>query len=195
MGGRLGRCRHAIESHEGDVGRLRGADGGADRRGVLGAGDDEVDSLVDQILDVGRLPGRIGIGNVDHPLEVDAAQFDWPLATVTVLDWHLVLLLVYLGVGPTALAYICYCAGMARCRSAVVGLIASMIEPALAAVLAVLVLALAMAILWWSEQRETQRFALAPVISPSVSHSHDAGVACFVDSSFPACTAGRPAFD
>ena len=49
--------------------------------------------------------------------------------------------LIYLGLVPTALAYVCYCSGMARCRSAVAGLVASMIEPAVAAGLAFLFLA------------------------------------------------------
>jgi DME family drug/metabolite transporter len=43
---------------------------------------------------------------------------------------------LYLGLVPTALAYVCYCSGMARCRSATAGLVASMIEPAVAACLA-----------------------------------------------------------
>jgi DME family drug/metabolite transporter len=45
-------------------------------------------------------------------------------------------LLLYLGLLPTAMAYLCYCAGMARCRTPVVGLVASMVEPFLAALLA-----------------------------------------------------------
>jgi DME family drug/metabolite transporter len=49
-------------------------------------------------------------------------------------------LVVYLGLVPTALAYLCYCAGIARCRTAVTGLVASMIEPLLAALLASLLL-------------------------------------------------------
>ncbi len=49
-------------------------------------------------------------------------------------------LLVYLGLVPTALAYLCYCAGIARCRTTVIGLVASMIEPLLAALLASLLL-------------------------------------------------------
>lgn len=53
-------------------------------------------------------------------------------------DKNAVLLLVYLASGPTALAYICYCAGLARCRSAVTGLMATMVEPGVAAVLAAL---------------------------------------------------------
>jgi drug/metabolite transporter, DME family len=76
-------------------------------------------------------------------------------------------LLAYLGLGPTALAYFCYCAGMARCRSAISGLIATMIEPMVAAVLAMtllherldsgefvgcLLLMLAMAVLWQGER-------------------------------------------
>ena len=51
-----------------------------------------------------------------------------------------VMLVVYLGLMPTALAYLCYCTGMARCRTPVVGLVASMIEPLLAAALAALLL-------------------------------------------------------
>lgn len=49
-------------------------------------------------------------------------------------------LVVYLGLVPTALAYLCYCSGIARCRNAVTGLVASMIEPLLAALLASLLL-------------------------------------------------------
>jgi DME family drug/metabolite transporter len=49
-------------------------------------------------------------------------------------------LVLYLGLLPTALAYLCYCSGMARCRTPVVGLVASMIEPLLAALLAALVM-------------------------------------------------------
>ncbi|MDZ4067453.1 MAG: EamA family transporter, partial [Tabrizicola sp.] len=83
--------------------------------------------------------------------------------------WKTVALVIYLGLGPTALAYVIYCSGVARCRSAGVGLIASMVEPGLAAVLAWLVLSErlgsaeligcamvsgAMLILWWSERAE-----------------------------------------
>ncbi len=50
------------------------------------------------------------------------------------------LLVLYLGLLPTALAYLCYCAGMARCRTPVTGLMASMIEPLLAAGLVSLLL-------------------------------------------------------
>lgn len=79
-----------------------------------------------------------------------------------------VLLILYLGLLPTALAYLCYCTGMARCRTPVVGLVASMIEPLLAALLAALLLGehvsgvmtlgcvlliAAMVLLWRSEQR------------------------------------------
>lgn len=81
--------------------------------------------------------------------------------------WTLLLLTLYLGLGPTALAYVIYCSGMARCRSASVGLVASMIEPGLAAILAWLVLSerlgpleavgfglvtAGMALLWTSER-------------------------------------------
>ena len=58
----------------------------------------------------------------------------------TLLDWRVGSVLIYLGLFPTALAYVCYCSGMARCRSAVAGLVASMIEPAVAAGLAFLFL-------------------------------------------------------
>lgn len=46
------------------------------------------------------------------------------------------MLVVYLAAIPTALAYVCFCAGMARCRSAAAGLTVLMIEPAIAALLA-----------------------------------------------------------
>lgn len=49
-------------------------------------------------------------------------------------------LILYLGLMPTALAYLCYCAGMARCRTPVVGLVASMVEPFLAALLALVLI-------------------------------------------------------
>lgn len=89
------------------------------------------------------------------------------LAPERLTGGHLPLLVLYLGLGPTALAYVAYCAGMARCRSAHVGLIASMVEPALAAVLAFALLGerlaggemagcalltLAMALLWRAER-------------------------------------------
>lgn len=82
-------------------------------------------------------------------------------------SWRLLALILYLGVGPTALAYVIYCSGMARCRSSSVGLIASMIEPGLAALLAWAVLSErlgpiemlgcamvtgAMVVLWWSQR-------------------------------------------
>ena len=51
-------------------------------------------------------------------------------------DWQVLGLLLYLGLAPTALGYLAYCSGTARCRSANVGLIATMVEPAIAAVLA-----------------------------------------------------------
>ncbi|MEO8242688.1 MAG: EamA family transporter, partial [bacterium] len=81
-------------------------------------------------------------------------------------------LAIYLGLGPTALAYVCYCAGIARCRSVLVGLIASMIEPAIAAVLAISILSdkpsmaeavgcsllmIAILILWQSERGLARR--------------------------------------
>jgi drug/metabolite transporter (DMT)-like permease len=84
-------------------------------------------------------------------------------------DWQVLGLLLYLGLAPTALGYLAYCSGMARCRSANVGLIATMVEPAIATVLAWLLLhekllpgvwagcfmvSVAMLLLWWSEQRK-----------------------------------------
>ena len=79
-------------------------------------------------------------------------------------------LLLYLGLGPTALAYVCYGEGMARCTSTMTGLIASMVEPAFAAVLAVIMLherlsvletvgcillVAAMGILWHAERKNS----------------------------------------
>ena len=60
--------------------------------------------------------------------------------TGRLMDWQYGAVLLYLGLVPTALAYVCYCSGMARCRSAVAGLVASMIEPAVATGLAFLFL-------------------------------------------------------
>lgn len=89
------------------------------------------------------------------------------LTTRFVLADGQMLLLLYLGLGPTALAYFCYCAGMARCKSAISGLIATMIEPMVAAALAMallserltsgelvgcMLLMLAMAVLWHGER-------------------------------------------
>lgn len=83
-----------------------------------------------------------------------------------------VLLVLYLGLGPTALAYVCYCTGIARCRSTLVALIAAMIEPAIAAALAIWILSdvpnladltgctllmIAMVILWQSERLLARR--------------------------------------
>lgn len=64
----------------------------------------------------------------------------WPDIVASLTDWRSGGVLIYLGLVPTALAYVCYCSGMARCRSAVAGLVASMIEPAVAAGLAFLFL-------------------------------------------------------
>lgn len=61
--------------------------------------------------------------------------------TAWITNWQNASVLIYMGLVPTALAYLCYCSGMARCRSAVAGLVASMIEPAVAAGLAFLFLA------------------------------------------------------
>lgn len=56
------------------------------------------------------------------------------------MAWQHGAVLIYLGLVPTALACVCYCSGMARSRSAVAGLVASMIEPAVGAGLAFLFL-------------------------------------------------------
>ena len=85
-----------------------------------------------------------GLGLVISALILAPAAFvavpDWQIVERALTDWHSSGVLLYLGLGPTALAYICYCGGMARCRSAVAGLVASMIEPAVAAGLAFLFL-------------------------------------------------------
>jgi DME family drug/metabolite transporter len=59
---------------------------------------------------------------------------DLPLAAPSLV------LVGYLALLPTALAYILFTVGMARCRTATVGVIAVMIEPAIAAFLAVCLL-------------------------------------------------------
>lgn len=59
-----------------------------------------------------------------------------PILHSLATDPQVIILVLYLAVIPTALAYVCYCAGMARCRSTWAGLTATMIEPAIAAVLA-----------------------------------------------------------
>jgi drug/metabolite transporter, DME family len=59
-----------------------------------------------------------------------------PLLQTLVAEPRLMALVLYLAAVPTALAYVCYCAGIARCRSTESGLTASMIEPAIAAALA-----------------------------------------------------------
>lgn len=91
-------------------------------------------------------------------------------------------LVVYLGLAPTALAYVCYCTGIARCRSALVALIASMIEPAIAAGLAVWILSdaptpaeamgcallmLAMLVLWHGERSLARKRHVSEAAAPS----------------------------
>jgi DME family drug/metabolite transporter len=70
------------------------------------------------------------------PVVLVSAGFDVQRILSAASGWQSAGLLVYLGLVPTALAYICYCCGMARCTSATPGLVASMIEPAVAAALA-----------------------------------------------------------
>ena len=103
----------------------------------------------------------------------DALATTWALA-----DGKVLILLLYLGLGPTALAYFCYCAGMARCKSAISGLIATMIEPVVAAALAMallherltsgelvgcLLLMLAMTVLWQGERPKVTM----PLVEPA----------------------------
>ena len=64
----------------------------------------------------------------------------WVALTASLGQWQTAGFLLYLGLVPTALAYLLYCSGMARCRTAACGLVASMIEPAVAAGLAFLLL-------------------------------------------------------
>jgi uncharacterized membrane protein len=78
-----------------------------------------------------RKPGNVYVGVVSRLDTGTSAQ---------IVQWELAGFILYLGLGPTALAYVLFCSGMARCRSANVGLIASMVEPAFAALLAWLLL-------------------------------------------------------
>ena len=102
----------------------------------------------------------------------------------TLMDWRVGSVLIYLGLFPTALAYVCYCSGMARCRSAVAGLVASMIEPAVAAGLAFLflrevlspwevmgcvLLFFAMLTLWLDDQPEEDEGPAPSRINPASS--------------------------
>lgn len=92
----------------------------------------------------------------------------WNVLRGAMSGWRTGSFLLYLGLVPTALAYVLYCTGMARCRTAAGGLVASMIEPAVAAGLALLflrewlsfqelmgclMLFAAMLVLWQEEQR------------------------------------------
>ena len=74
------------------------------------------------------------------PVALLVSPVGWQEMSVSFSDWRSSSVLLYLGLVPTALAYMCYCSGMARCRTAVAGLVASMIEPAVAAGLAFLFL-------------------------------------------------------
>lgn len=100
----------------------------------------------------------------------------WTDFSHVIWGWRTSGFLIYLGLVPTALAYLLYCTGMARCRTAAGGLVASMIEPAVAAGLAFLFLQEwlslqelmgclllfgAMLVLWREEQRV--RGATAPL--------------------------------
>lgn len=74
------------------------------------------------------------------PLALFMSPESWNAVPEALTDWRSSGVLLYLGLVPTALAYVCYCSGMARCHTAVAGLVASMIEPAVAAGLAFLFL-------------------------------------------------------
>lgn len=70
------------------------------------------------------------------PVALVSASLDARLLSEAWGGWQNAGVLLYLGLIPTALAYVCYCSGMARCKSTTAGLVASMIEPAVAACLA-----------------------------------------------------------
>lgn len=74
------------------------------------------------------------------PVALLISPMSWSVLPAAFTDWRSSSVLLYLGLVPTALAYVCYCSGMARCHTAVAGLVASMIEPAVAAGLAFLFL-------------------------------------------------------
>lgn len=80
--------------------------------------------------------GLLGAAAVLLPCAWLFAPADAHLLVFAIGGWKGVGVLLYLGLVPTALAYVCYCGGMARCPSAMTGLVASMIEPAFAAALA-----------------------------------------------------------
>jgi DME family drug/metabolite transporter len=74
------------------------------------------------------------------PVALLVSPVSWSVLPAALGDWRSSSVLLYLGLVPTALAYVCYCSGMARCHTAIAGLVASMIEPAVAAGLAFLFL-------------------------------------------------------
>lgn len=80
--------------------------------------------------------GLLAAAGLLFPVVLVSAGFDLQRIMSAASGWQSAGLLVYLGLVPTALAYVFYCLGMARCRSATPGLVASMIEPAVAAALA-----------------------------------------------------------
>ena len=71
------------------------------------------------------LPVVMVLGDL-HKAALLSADFGWQRAGI----------ILYLGLVPTAIAYVCFCSGMAKCSSATPGLVASMIEPGVAACLA-----------------------------------------------------------
>ena len=79
--------------------------------------------------------GLLAAAAVLLPVVLLSTRFDAAMLSGA-FGWQGGAVLLYLGLVPTALAYICYCSGIARCASTTPGLVASMIEPAVAALLA-----------------------------------------------------------
>jgi drug/metabolite transporter, DME family len=79
---------------------------------------------------------------------------------------QLVLVVLYLGAGPTALAYICYFYGMRLSRSMVSGITVTMVEPAVAVLLAAGLLGETLSPVAWLG---TALLLLATVAAPTLS--------------------------
>ncbi|MFO1037279.1 MAG: DMT family transporter [Geminicoccaceae bacterium] len=130
--------------------------------------------------------GLLASGLVILAMMALTAPSSLPVLTASLQSPPLLCLFAYLSVGPTALAYICYCRGIAACSSACAGLVASMIEPAVAALLAMwllhetltpttclgcALLAVAMVVLWWGDQRSRRAYPIARVLAPPAGAS------------------------
>jgi drug/metabolite transporter, DME family len=70
------------------------------------------------------------------PIVVLSGRAEPAISLEAATTLRLTLVLVYLGTVPTALAYICYFYGMQRSRSATAGIAATLVEPAVAVLLA-----------------------------------------------------------